>query len=209
MTNRVIFSKGLSKTATCKEYVMKNELIIFDFFGVCCGEIAPVWFAKRVPKEEIPALMEKYFVKADLGDVTMEQLFAEISADLNVPVPVIKAEWEPLFVLNYALFDYIARLKQQYTVILLSNAPLELLDDLLDKNDLRKYFDKIFISCHMKLVKPNLEIFRQCINSFPHKFDKVYMVDDNPKNLEHLTEINVTPIRFTGNDAVFAAFPLD
>ena len=188
---------------------MKNELIIFDFFGVCCAEIAPVWFAKRHKKEEIPALMEKYFVKADMGDVTMDELFAEMSADLNIPVPVIKAEWEPLFVLNYALFDYIQKLREQYTVILLSNAPLELLDDLLDKNDLRKYFDKIFISCHLKMVKPNLEIYRHCINSYPHKFDKVYMIDDNIVNLQHLHEIDVTPIHFTGNDAVFKAFPLD
>ena len=188
---------------------MKNELIIFDFFGVCCAEIAPVWFAKRHKKEEIPALMEKYFVKADMGDVTMDELFAEMSADLNIPVPVIKAEWEPLFVLNYALFDYIQKLREQYTVILLSNAPLELLDDLLDKNGLRKYFDKIFISCHMKLVKPNLEIYRRCIESFSNKFDKVYMVDDNIKNLEHLGEIGVTSVLFRSNDDVFKAFPLE
>ena len=187
---------------------MKNELIIFDFFGVFCAEIAPIWFASRYEKEEAIRLKDKYFVKADLGEVTMEELFAEMSADLGIPVDVIKAEWEPLFVLNYPLFDYVEKLRQQYTVVLLSNAPLGLLDDLLDSKDLRKYFEKVFISCHEKIAKPNLEIYRRCINSFAHKFDKVYMVDDNIKNLEPLDQIDVTPILFKDNKDVFKAFPL-
>lgn len=186
----------------------KNELIIFDFFGVFCTEVAPVWFASRYEPEEAKFLKDKYFVKADLGEVTMDDLFDEMSHDLNIPVDVIKSEWELLFVLNYPLFEYVEKLKRQYTVILLSNAPLGLLDELLDKEDLRKYFEKVFISCHMKIAKPNLDTYRRCINSFSDKFDKVYMVDDNIKNLEHLGEINVTPVLFKDNDDVFKAFPL-
>lgn len=188
---------------------MKNELIIFDFFGVFCTEVAPVWFASRYEPEEAMRLKDKYFVKADLGEVTMDDLFCEMSADLGIPVEVIKAEWAPLFVLNFPLFDYVEKLRQHYTVVLLSNAPLGLLDDLLDSNDLRKYFEKVFISCHMKIAKPNLEIYRRCIDSFSHKFDKIYMVDDNIKNLKPLDEIGVTPILFKDNDDVFKAFPLD
>lgn len=188
---------------------MKNELIIFDFFGVFCTEVAPVWFLSRYPHDEAMRLKDKYFVKADLGEVTMDELFDEMSRDLGIPVNVIKAEWAPLFELNYPLFDYVEKLRKHYTVILLSNAPLGLLDDLLDSKDLRKYFEKVFISCHMKIAKPNLDIYRRCIASYTQKFDKIYMVDDNINNLKPLDAIGVTPIHFKSNSDVYAAFPLD
>lgn len=187
---------------------MHNELIIFDFFGVLCSEIAPVWFASRYDEEEAKRLKDHFFVKADLGEISMEDLFKQMSLELDIPIDTIKKEWEPLFVLNHSLFQYIKKLKQQYTVILLSNAPLGLLDDIIEKHHLRSYFDKIFISCHLKMAKPDINIYLHCIQSFQKQFDKIYMIDDNVKNLECLDKINIVPILFQTNEDVYRMFPI-
>jgi hypothetical protein len=36
-------------------------------------------------------------------------------------------------------------------------------------------------------------------------YDVVYMIDDNWSNLEHLPEIGITPIHYTGDDSVLEA----
>ena len=64
--------------------------------------------------------------------------------------------------------------------------------------NLERLFDKTFISCNLKMSKPDPEIYKHCVNSFDKKFDKIYMIDDNIKNLEHLPEIGITPVHFTG-----------
>ena len=59
----------------------KKRLIIFDCFGVVFGEVAPVFFRKHFPPEEAAVLKDKYFIPADLGLVTFDELFDSISEE--------------------------------------------------------------------------------------------------------------------------------
>lgn len=187
---------------------MKRELIIFDFFGVLCSEIAPVWFGQRYENEKARELKSRYFSDADLGNITMSELLYKMSVELNYDVNVLKSEMDALIHINFEMFSYIEKLKNKYEIILLSNAPLEFLDDILDKYDLRKYFDKIFISCHMRVAKPDIQAYLNCIESYSCRFEKTYMIDDNPKNLEHLHSIGIEPILFGSNQDVYDKIPL-
>lgn len=177
---------------------MKNELIIFDCFGVIFGEIAPIFFERYFSDEEAAILKDKFFVPADLGEVTTDELFEKIAEELNMDKERIIKEWNELIVLNKKIIPVIEKLKTEYTVILLSNAPLGFVEKLMKEYNLERLFDKTFISCNLKMSKPDPEIYKHCVNSFDKKFDKIYMIDDNIKNLEHLPEIGITPVHFTG-----------
>ncbi len=175
----------------------ENKLIIFDCFGVIFGEIAPIFFEKYFSPEKAAELKEKFFVPADLGEVTLDELFENMSKEINIDKKRIIKEWNELIVLNEEIIPFIEELHKNNTVILLSNAPLGFVEKLMSEYRLEHLFDKMFISCNLKMSKPNPEIYRHCVNSFDKKFDKVYMIDDNLKNLEPLTQLGITPVHFT------------
>jgi hypothetical protein len=49
---------------------MKNKLVIFDCFGVIFDEIAPVFFRRHFDEETAKVLKDKYFIPADMGEIT-------------------------------------------------------------------------------------------------------------------------------------------
>lgn len=177
---------------------MKNELIIFDCFGVIFGEIAPTFFERYFSPEKAAEIKEKIFVPADLGEMSLDEIFDAIAEETGFEKERVIKEWNELIVLDEKIVPVIEKLKEEYTIILLSNAPLGFVEKLMKDYKLEYLFDKIFISCNLKMSKPNPEIYLHCINSFDKKFDKIYMIDDNLKNLAPLPALGITPVHFTG-----------
>lgn len=176
---------------------MKNKLIIFDCFGVIFGEIAPIFFERHFTKEKAIELKDKFFIPADLGLVTYEELFDNMSKELNMPNEDILKEWEALICLNESIVPVIRELGKTADIALLSNAPLGFVEKLFEEYDLSDLFDQIFISCNIKMAKPDPEIYRYCISQMNKNYDEIYMIDDNPANLEPLPAIGIKPVHFT------------
>lgn len=176
---------------------MKNRLIIFDCFGVIFEEIAPVFFRNHFEEKTAAALKEKYFVPADLGVITREELFDRMSAELGMKKEDILSEWETLICLRSYMVPIIEKLRDTADIALLSNAPLGFVEKIFEENSLTPLFDRIFVSSKLKMAKPDPAIYLHCVNSFGKKYDEVFMIDDNAKNLERLPEIGITPILFT------------
>lgn len=175
----------------------ENKLIIFDCFGVIFGEIAPVFFERYFSPEKAAEMKDKFFVPGDLGELTLDEIFDGMSKELKMDKERIISEWNELIVLNEDIIPVIEKLHENNTVILLSNAPLGFVEKLMNEYRLKQLFDKMFISCNLKMSKPNPEVYKYCVNSFDKKFDKVYMIDDNLKNLEPLPQLGITPVHFT------------
>ena len=176
---------------------MKNELIIFDFFGVICSEIAPYVFENHFDKQTAAKLKQDLFVPADLGQTTMDEVFDKMARIINIPMDELKKEWNSYVIIDSEVVDYIKRLRNDYSVALLSNAPLGVVEELLDRFGLNELFDNKVISSVVKLAKPNTKVYELCVSAFNKKFDKIYMIDDNPANLNPLDGLGITPIHFT------------
>lgn len=175
---------------------MKNRLIIFDCFGVIFSEVAPVFLRRHLPAESVDEIKDKLFIPADLGEVTYDELLKNISDELGIPLEDVIPEWESLFVLDEKMVSVIRCLKKENDIALLSNAPLGLVEKLIEEYSLSDLFDKVFISCNLHLAKPDAEIFRHCVSSFGKDYDAIYMIDDSIKNLEHLPSLNIIPIHY-------------
>lgn len=181
---------------------MKNKLIIFDCFGVIFDEIAPVFLKKYLPDEQAAIVKDRIFIPADLGLISYEQIFDEISKELNMNKDDIRTEWEGLIRLHDDMIPVIEDLRKTADIALLSNAPLGFVEMIFDRYELSYLFDKIFISCNVKMAKPDPEIYRYCISQFNKSYDKIYMIDDNIKNLENLPQLGITPIHFTDTESM-------
>lgn len=176
---------------------MKSKLIIFDCFGVIFGEIAPLFFSRHFRGDEAVKLKDKYFIPADMGLITQNQLFSLMAKELSMDKQTILDEWEELIKLNENMPAVIEALGKKYDIALLSNAPEGFVERLLEEYNLTHLFDKIFISSALKMAKPDPEIYRHCVCAFGKEYDEIYMIDDNLKNLEVLPDLGIKGIHFT------------
>lgn len=186
---------------------MKNRLIIFDCFGVVFREIAPRFFNNHFEPETAAILKEKYFVPADLGTVTSEELFRNMADELGIPEKDIREEWDSLISLNEDIIPMIKELGKTADVILLSNALTGFVERLFEEYNLNPLFDKVFISSVIKLAKPDPEIYRYCVKQMNKEYDEIYMIDDNLSNLAPLEQLGITPVHFISTESI--AFLLD
>lgn len=182
---------------------MKNRLIIFDFFGVIGGELSPKWFKKHFEEAMAMDLKNKYFIPADNGVYTIEETINNMANDLGFKYDDILNELKLNVSINYELLDYIKKLRLNNNVILLSNAAKGIFKLFYPSINLEEHFDKVFISAYHNMQKPDLKFYLKAINSFDYKFDEIYMIDDNIKNICHLDEINVKGIEYKNNNDLF------
>lgn len=175
---------------------MKKRLIIFDCFGVIFGEVAPVFFRNHFPPEEAAVLKEKYFIPADLGLVNFDKLFDDIAAELGMEKDEVLTEWNSIIHLNEEIIPVIKELKKDSDVILLSNAVESFVEGLFEKYSLTVLFDKIFISCYLKMAKPDPAIYQYAVSQMNKEYDEIYMIDDNIANVENLHEIGINGIQY-------------
>ncbi len=180
-----------------------KRLIIFDFFGVLGGELSPKWFSNHFEDSKAKELKEKYFVPADNGEYTIVETLERIANDLGYKYEDVLSEFKENVFTNSELFSYIEKLRKNNTVALLSNAALGIFDLFYPGLDIYKYFDKVFISAEHHMQKPHFEFYLLCVNSFDTKFDEIYMIDDNIKNIKDLGEIGIEGIRYTDNASLF------
>lgn len=183
---------------------MTNRLIIFDCFGVIFEEVAPIFLRKYLSEEEARSIKDKIFVPADLGQVTYDRLMDNLASAVKADKSEVIREWNKLFILKKDTVDCIRQLKETSDIALLSNAPLGLVEKTFDEYGLTSLFDSMVVSSAVKLAKPDLEIYRYCIAQFDRKYDKIYMIDDNTANLEHLSELGIIPVHFTGIESILS-----
>ena len=181
---------------------MHDQLVIFDCFGVIFGDVAPVFLRKFLPREEADTIKEKLFVPADMGQVTYDELLSNMAKAIGMTKEEMIPQWEALFVLQEEIVPVIRKLRESYDIALLSNAPLGVVEGLMDRYDLWSLFDKTVISCNVGMAKPDEKIYKYCVSLFEKQYSKIYMVDDNLINLEHLPNIGITPIHYRNVEAL-------
>lgn len=175
----------------------KKRLIIFDCFGVIFGEVAPIFFKRHCSPEQAPILKDKFFIPADLGLVTFDELFDSISEELGIPKDDILNEWNSLVRLNEPIVPVIEELRKTADIALLSNALPGFVEKIFDEHNLTRLFDRMVISCNIKMAKPDPEIYRYCVSQFGKEYDEIFMIDDNLANLEPLPALGIKPVHFT------------
>lgn len=182
---------------------MKNRLIIFDCFGVIFNDIAPPFVKKYFKGDDAATLKEKLFVPADMGEITYDELLTNMAEALKLNKEEMTKEWESLFVTKPETVNFIRELQGTADIALLSNAPLGVIEKHFEKHNLSPLFDKIFVSCNLKMVKPDPKIYLHCVSAFGKVYEEIYMIDDNWGNLQHLPEIGITPVHFRSVEDLF------
>ena len=70
-----------------------DKLIIFDFFGVICSEVAPFWFEKHFSEDEAKRIKRDLVGLADRGEISLDDLFLRLGEMVNISPARVSQEW--------------------------------------------------------------------------------------------------------------------
>ena len=184
---------------------MKNVLVIFDCFGVLGEKVTSYFLDKYVDKATAKKLEETLVLDGDKGLVSREEYLKALADAANITVSEVEAEYDKLYKLHPDLMPVIERIRGFADTALLSNAFFGHAEGIIDKYNIRRLFDKVFLSCEMGLAKPDPKIYEVCRDSFGKTYDEVYMVDDTDANLAPLSKIGIIPIKYVSPESVTEA----
>ncbi|MBE6645737.1 MAG: hypothetical protein E7612_10270 [Ruminococcaceae bacterium] len=189
-----------------EELCVKKILVIFDCFGVLCDKVIVQFIEKHARDKDVKFINETIVKPADLGLISRKEFFKRLSRVLGIDEDCLAFELEKLVIPHRELYPIIEKLKAVADVALLSNALEGHAEKVLEKFDIYHLFDKVFLSYKYKMVKPNLDFYKLCVDSFGKSYDEIYMVDDTDQNLEHISEIGIIPIKYVSAESVMNAF---
>lgn len=185
------------------ETLLKNKKVIaFDFFGVICSEVAPIWFQKFFPKEKALKLKEQYLQPADLGKISFDSLLSGLGELVTVPPSKIEADWLTQAKIDDEVVSIVETLQNDFKVVLFSNAVPKFLRQILAKNNLERLFDFIIISSEIGIVKPDPAFFAKALETINNLPKDVLFIDDNSENVRAANKFRIESVVFQDVDTL-------
>jgi putative hydrolase of the HAD superfamily len=169
---------------------MKHKALIFDFFGVICSEISPLWFEEHFA-EKGKELRHQYLRPADRGDVSQEELFAELAVMANVTPEEIEKDWLAHVHFNTELIDFIQELKSEYQIGLLSNATSPFFHTVMALSGTINLFDQVVVSSEVGYAKPEPEIYETILSRMEIAPSEALMIDDGQANIDGAQKVGM------------------
>ncbi len=175
----------------------KYKAIIFDFFGVISSEVAPRWFKKHLPQEDLLELRKKYLQPADRGEISTEQLFSQLSKLVPITPENIRQEWLELAVIGNDMIEIVRKLKDHYKLAILSDSQSSFFREIIKTHDLEHLFNTIIVSSEINMTKANIETFTFALNTLGVKPEETIFTDDNAANVARAQSLGITGLVFS------------
>lgn len=182
--------------------MLKN--IVFDLAGVVFAR-NPLRFPKRLeeyfsfvfttPEGGVPKFWEDY----DRGVLPVEEVAKAVAEYRGSDVESAKANM--LLAINYQeevepTARLISELKARgYRLVVLSNMSPEYIEFLRNK-PVYRHFDDEIISCEVKCVKPEREIYELLLSRCGLNPAGTIFIDDRRENVEAAAELGIVPFHF-------------
>ncbi|MDD3429957.1 MAG: HAD family phosphatase [Oscillospiraceae bacterium] len=186
------------------------ENIIFDFGGVLVN-FAPRTFLKETfhdvhLENAIYNLTfgDPLWAQMDADTVTREEAedtFLQLAAlqGLEKETALILKTWKSTLTLKKDTYSLLQRLaKSNYHTYYLSNLPADCYEDWKTRFDFWQYFDGGIVSCDVKCIKPDAEIFDILLEKYNLKAETCVFTDDSANNVQGAQACGLKGIVFTG-----------
>lgn len=179
---------------------MTIKAIAFDFFGVLCSEVAPIWLSRHFPAIRASRVKADLVGAADRGEIPDDILFERLAAATGLAPQQIRHEWDCLAVVDHDVVDIVRALKGGHRIGLLTNAPSGFVRHVLVENHLTDLFDSVVVSSEHRCAKPDHLIYDVLMRNLDVSASETLFIDDNPANVDGALSIGMSGIVFTGCD---------
>jgi len=177
---------------------MEYRALVFDFFGVLCSEVAPPWFHEHFPHSG-GSLKGELMYPADRGEVSQENLFAQLAKMSGISAKEIEEDWIKRAAINIELLSLIKESKGLYKLGILSNSMSPYFDTITRDLGLGEIFDEIVISSEIGHAKPEPEAYREIITRLNVLPNETLLIDDNTQYVEGAGKLGIDGYIFTSN----------
>jgi HAD superfamily hydrolase (TIGR01509 family) len=174
------------------------QVIVFDFFGVICSEIAPFVLPKYMSQEAAVAYKASIVGKADVGAISQDEMFAELSQLTGAPPAQLEAEFWSFVRIDSAMVALIEELRGKYRVALLTNAVVPFFRLIMKEHALDRLFDVVLVSSEEGLAKPDPAFYTRMIDKLGVRGEDCLFIDDNPVNLDAARAVGMRARQFEG-----------
>jgi putative hydrolase of the HAD superfamily len=182
--------------------------VVFDLGGVVfrLDKMIAIQRFKEIGVERVEEFLDDYAQKGIFGDLeagklTAEQYCDELSRIVGKPLTMEQLEYAwtgyaaELYQRN---FDALLRLRHEgFPVALLSNTNPFMMrwarSNEFDGqgNGLDHYFDRLYLSYEMRMMKPSLEIFKAMIDGEGTDPSNILFIDDSTRNCEAAAALGI------------------
>ncbi|MDO8610720.1 MAG: HAD-IA family hydrolase [bacterium] len=174
------------------------KTLLIDFSGVVVVDGFWHWLHEKVPNldffsSKILELARQW----DKGEITCSDGMKQVSEMINIPFKTMWSEMKTRFFLNQELVDYLKTLKSEYKLVIFSNFPRDLFNEILNSNKLQYLFDSYIISSDLKKIKPNPDIYLEVLKILKLKNNEVIFIDDKQENIDTAIQLGITSIKYT------------
>lgn len=173
------------------------KAIIFDCFGVILQRPGHEFY-KTVEDRELQKQIDKLEDQADVGEITEDE-FNEQVAKLTGSTPAKVAAETSIYERNQELLNFVAELRGEYKVSLLTNVSKDTISRFFSEDERRDLFDDVLVSSEVGLVKPDPEIFALAARRLALRPEECVFIDDTAKNCEAAAKCGIKAIAYMGN----------
>lgn len=193
----------------------KIKGILFDFWGTIIENgvfPSPVRQVKRIlrvpqPFSEYITHFEEVFMTTKYE--TLNEAFREVAKSFDLTPPEFVYDkligmWNKNTFLSKPFeesMEVLEELKEDYKLILICNTDNHSIPQLIEKFNLKEYFDTIILSCDTGLLKTDKKMFELALKESKLKKEEVIMVGDSiPTDMEGAKKAGIKAILIDRRD---------
>lgn len=192
--------------------MIKN--VIFDI-GNTLIAFKPIDYLNKVFNNNKPLVDTLYqtifksdeWTSLDRGTITQEEAvsrFCSRKPELKEQIEHVMKNWNEMHAPMEESVKLLYDLKSRgYRIYLLSNYHVKAFDYIYNKFDFIRAVDGRVISSHVKLLKPQREIYEALLSKYGLKPDECVFIDDFDKNIEAANKIGIHGICFKDTESVY------
>lgn len=186
----------------------KIRNIIFDLGGVLVGldKDRCVNAFRKIGAEDVAYFVDEHrveslFYDSEIGNISQEEFCVKVCELTGKDIPDENIVWawnELLTGIDDFKKESLLRLHDKYRLFLLSNTNVmhwtKCVRDFFPYKDwhVDDYFDKIFLSYEMHVIKPSETIFRRVLEDAKIKAEETLFVDDSESNCRAAHELGIS-----------------
>lgn len=184
---------------------MKYKYIFFDWgytlinkFKNVDSEINSILVKYNLKWDDIFRKWKNYQILNSLGKVTEKEIYKDLSLILNISEEDLEKIDMLLLeshILDKETKDTIIKLYEQgYYLGIISNNSIRNVEYILEREGIKKYFNKIVISEEVKERKPNLKVYMKAFEDIPkEEYNNIVFVSD--ELLEDLLGVKILGVK--------------
>ena len=181
------------------------KAIIFDWAGVFCSPGEPFSHLELqktlgLSADEIGAkvlsIQDEYY----RGKINTEEFWKKIINFYNLK-NLGQEDLSLAYLSSYRIFpemlELATQLKGKYKTLLLSNLTAEMMNDIIQKYSVKKYFHETLFSNEIGLMKPEPGIYKLAQEKLKTLPEETIFIDDGEKNVQMASKLGFNSILFT------------